>query len=702
MTEFGAHKEMFDQAGLAMHARPFGRFRLFAPDGEEIILSNRRAKALLAILSIAQDEPIERDTLCKLLWPGRFQAQARASLRQCLHDLNKLFDTLGLQCVLNTGRLAISLNNSGFSSDIGALESALNMADCDAARDLLYDIGDANLLEDMNFGEVFDDWLVDRRAQVDRRFKLAYENGLDRLERAGDLPRRHALSEAWHLRDWHRSHGLPTIAAGDHARLAVLPFRSLDGDSGESYLADGIVDELITALGRIDGVMVAGRTSSFQFRDSAQPSAQIASALRVSCLIEGSVQRQGQQVRVSVRMFDGASGFERWGDRYDGHVDDFFAFQERVADAVTREVGAELGLTIAAPGRRRMTSSTAAFDLYLQGRALTIKGLGEGAMREAIDLLEQALVLDPDFAECWTALAEAHVFTAVFTTCSDRIAESERMAECAKIAIGLDPKQGHARTMLAIHQWTCSDPVGALDLAFEAYRLEPNNPNVAIRLGSFLMYIGRTRQAMPYIEAAIEQDPVHGRNYAMLSAMHLNLGNIDEAIAAGQRMADLGYPTMWWGVATAAKGAHDLAVERYRRSRQLMNSVIFPPAGTEPLGPEALDAYWLLAGKGICGGNAADRAAYCQLLDGLYSTIHDKYDASIAVAATWVGHAELVFKLYGEQIHPQNMFGLVSLWSEVDPMRRIREHPDFMDFARRIGLVRAWEKYGWPDLLSPT
>lgn len=344
-----------------------------------------------------------------------------------------------------------------------------------------------------------------------------------------------------------------------------------------------------------------------------------------------------------------------------------------------------------------------AYELYLQGRSLTFRAIGDGVLAKAIELLEEALAIDPDFAACWTALAEAHVNTAVYTPCLDRLAQSERMAECARRAIALDPAQGHARAMLGIHQWTVNDPVGALDLAHEAYRLEPNNPDVVIRLGSFLLYIGRTREALPYIEAGIDQDPVFGRNFAMLSVAHLNLGNIDDAIAAGQRMVDLGMPSMWLAVATAASGDRALAVEQYRRTRLLMNTVIFPPAGTEPLSPDAMDAYWLAAAKGVCSGKQEDRACYCRLLDGLNATIPDGGDTSIVLPAIWMGYAEMVFRTLGAQITPANMYTLMSLWADIEPIRQIRLHPDFMGFANRIGLVAAWEKYGWPDLLpEPT
>ena len=346
-----------------------------------------------------------------------------------------------------------------------------------------------------------------------------------------------------------------------------------------------------------------------------------------------------------------------------------------------------------------MTHSREAFDLFLQGRALCFRLFGEGVLDTAIALLEQAVALDPDFAEAWVALGEAHQLVSIYTQSPDRLAASERMAECARTAIAIAPDLGYAYSLLGVHQWTRNDIVGALDLAFKAYRLHPDNPAVAMRLGSFLLYCGRTTQAMHYVEAAIDQDPVDGRKYNLLSVGRFNLGNIAGAIEAGKRMVDLGFPSMWLAVATAASGQHELAVEQYRQTRTLMNTLMSPPVGLGPVTPEMMDSFWTMAAKGVCSGVEGDRAAYCQVLDMLHSMLHDKSDPSIVLPAVFMGYAPMVFKSVGERLTPANMLCLHSLWSNTDPIRRIHTDPEFIPFAQRIGLADAWDKYGWPDLL---
>ena len=198
---------------------------------------------------------------------------------------------------------------------------------------------------------------------------------------------------------------------------------------------------------------------------------------------------------------------------------------------------------------------------------------------------------------------------------------------------------------------------------------------------------------------AIDQDPVEGKGYAILSTAYLNLGRIEEAIAAGQRMVDLGQPSMHLAAATAASGNRALAVEQHQKTRLLINTVMFPPAGSTPMSPEVMDTYWKMAAEGIYSGSEENRSKYCQILEMLHASLPDPCDHSIVWPAIWMGYSSMVFRTLGSQITPPNMVGLMSLWTDIEPIRQTRLHPDFMSFAENIGLVAAWEKYGWPDLM---
>lgn len=677
----------------SLHASLFGNFTLTRADGSVIPVAGKRAQALLAMLCLAPGVAFDREQLSQLLWRGKFRAQARASLRQTLLELKKI---LAGACdePFEVTRERVCLRPGVVHTDLGALETALAERRFDEAQQRLIAISGHALLEGFDFGHAFADWLGAQRSAVEQRLRLAIEQALAGSSSSELDPARSRLLNVWRQRD--------PAATGSNRdiRLAVLPFQSPANDDGLALFAQGLFDELVTTLGQVPQLRIAGRGSALRLKDAALSLSEMARALHVSQLLEGSVQRIGNRIRIYVSLVDGRSGFESWSCGYDGQTADLFALQQQIADDLTRQLGGALHRQVSSPAHRRTTADKSAYALYLQGRALTARAIGDGVLSKAVELLEASLAIDPGFAACWTALAEAHVYTAVYTPCMDRLEKSARMAECAQKAIELDPTQGHARAMLGIHQWTLNNPVAALDLAHEAYRLEPHNPDVALRLGSFLLYIGRTREALPYIEAAIDQDPVNGRNFAMLSVAQLNLGNLDSAIAAGQRMVDLGLPSMWLAVATAASGNHKLAVDQYWQTRLLMNSVIFPPAGTRPLSGTALDVFWQVAARGVCSGRAVHRTAYCAMLDYLHATLPDPCDTSIVAPAIWMGYSRMVFKTLGTQITPANMYCLMSLWADIEPIRQVRLHPEFMAFAERVGMVEAWQKYGWPDLLA--
>lgn len=681
-------------AAGGLRASLFGAFSLSAPDGIEIAISNRRARALLAMLCLSPGEALGRDYLSKLLWPGRFQAQARASLRQSLLSLDKILTPLAGK-ILDVSHGRIAIDPTKIESDLSALESALADGRTAEACRLFAIVGNRPILDQMDFGDPFRDWLSAQRGHVESRLQIAIEHALSALDRQGDANGHAQLNDAWRARN--RAAAQPRDGK---IRLAVLPFAQHDAIGGELFLAEGVVDELNSRLGEIPALALVGRTSVLHVAARGGTLPQMADALLVSHLIEGEVHRFDDGVRVSVRLIDGRSGTEICSDRYDGTIADAIGSRPIIGSHFVTGLCAALGVDAPPAPARRMTTNRDAYGLYLQGRALFMKTIGDNVIAKAIERLEQALEIDPDFAECWAALAEAHLYSATFTPIPDRLERGEKMAACARRAIALDPSQGYARVSLAIHEFTRQNAVAALDLAYEAHRLAPNNSEVGIRLGAFLLFLGRPHDALPYIEAAIEQDPVHGRNYLTLCAAHMCLGQLEQAIAAAKSMADLGFPAGPLAIAYAATGEHDRAVEIYYGMRTLLGTWIMPPPGMPPIDDAARDAYFLFAAKGVVGGDPDARDAYCRMLDALHLTMADPYDISIAYPALYMGHAELVMKIYGEQPNLSNLFGLMFLWSDVPIIHQTVEHPDFMTFAERMGFVAAWEKYGWPDRMS--
>ena len=669
----------------------FGEFRIEAPNGRIVSLSNRRAGLLLAILCLEPDHNMDREALARLLWPDRFLPQAKASLRQCLLDLKRKLQEYGIDCLL-VSRAEVSLAPGCLHCDLFDLESALCADDPEAAIGALLAIGNRPLVQGPSLNPAFDDWIPTRREHVDAQLRSGLSEAICRLPEA--------MSERLLEAARARFPSYRTFNRVAHqVRIAVLPFQQIDKIGGDFFLADGIVDELSTRLVGIAGIALAGRTSVAAVIDKGRTLTQTASDLGVTYMIEGEVRRDEGGISVRLALISGHSGTEVWSDRLSGSIEDFFASRKLIGANVIAAICRALGLTPSPAPSRRMTSNREAYALYLQGRAMIQKIGVEGAYTKGIEFLEKALEIDPEFAECWTALANAHIMTAAITPSLERVAQSAEAANCAERAIALDPGQGHAFSILGIHEWTQSNPARGLEMAFEAFARDPNDADVCSRLGSCLLYLGRAREALPYVEEAVDRDPVYGRNYAMLTSAYLSVGEVDKALVAAQRMAALGTPAIWLALAQMVSGDHEAAVKTHYDTRVFLGSTFMRPPGVPPMDDAARDAYFAFAARGIYSGKEDDRRAYCRMLDGLHATMPDPYDSSILFPAIWMGHTQLVMKAYSECIHPANMFGMMSLWIDIEPINRTIRHPGFMAFAEAIGMVEAWERFGWPDLI---
>ncbi|WP_157096665.1 hypothetical protein [Tsuneonella dongtanensis] len=674
-----------------MRASIFGELRFESADGEVISLNNRRANLLLAILCIEPGHAMDRDALARLLWANRFAPQAKASLRQCLLELKRKLDDYGLDGLV-VSRARIAIDPAVLSCDLDDLEAAFSAGDNEAAIAHLLAIGNRPLIQGATLNPRFDKWLGERREHIDARLRSAIAEAI----RTSPKPIGDRLLEAART----RFPTYRTFNGVDHqVSLAVLPFPQLDTVGGDFFLAEGIVDELSTRLAGIEGITLAGRTSIAVVSEKGRTLTEIASELNVSHLIEGEVRRGPKGIQVRLALISGQSGNEVWSDQLYGSIEDFFESRKVIGANVIAAICRALGLPTSPAPSRKMTHDREAYALFLQGRSMVQRISGEEAFDKAIEFFERALAIDPEFAECWTALANAHIMKAALTPSLTRLEQSAKGADCAKRALELDPGQGHALSILGIHDWALFNPARSLERAFEAYARDPNDADVSSRLGSCLLYLGKARDALPYVEASVERDPVYARNYAMLASAYLSLGEFEKARVAGKRMTDLGFPGMWLALAQFALGDCDAAVQTHYETRFLLGTVIMRPPGMPPMDDAARDAYFDIAARGIFSGRQADRSAYCQLIDALHATMPDPYDSSISFPAIWMGHSELVMKIYSKRIHPANIFGLMSLWIDIEPINHTIRHPGFIDFAEGIGMVEAWERFGWPDLM---
>ena len=669
----------------------FGEFRVHTAAGAAIELKNRRAALLLAILFLQPEHSIDRDALTRLLWHDRFPAQAKASLRQCLLDLRKHLDDHGIGA-LNVARNEVSLLPHNLSSDLNDLEVVFSEGDWDQGIERLLSIGNLPLLQGVSLNPAFDGWLAARRDHIDARIKSAVAAALE----TADVDVQGRLLEASRAR-------FPTLKgiapAQTQTVIAVLPFGEGKDLVDGFYLADGVIDELSSRLSSVAGIALVGRTSVEKITDEGGTLPEMAAALGASHLVEGSVRRTADKLQVRIALIEGVSGTELWSDVITGSVSEFFVGRQVIGSNVIASIGKSLCLSITPAPSRKMTADREAYALYLQGSSLRQKIGVDGALARGIELLKKALSIDPDFAECWTALADAHIMTAAITPSLQRVEQSAEGAACAEKAIALDPGQGHAFSVMGVHAWTQFNPARGLELALEAYARDPNNSDVASRLGSCLLYLGKTKEALPYVEEAVDRDPIYWRNLVMLTAAYLGLGELEKARKAGQRTVDMGAPGIFLAMVQLAMGDREAAIKSHYDSRFYLDTIFMRPPGVAPMDETARDGYFRLASRGIYSGEEADHAAYSQLIHGLHATMQDPYDSSVVFPALWMGESDLAMKIYSECIHPANMFGLMTLWIDIAPINRTIRHPDFMAFAEKTGMVEAWNRFGWPDLI---
>ncbi len=393
--------------------------------------------------------------------------------------------------------------------------------------------------------------------------------------------------------------------------IAVLPLANLSGDASQDLFADGITEALITDLARVKGLDVISRTSTMQYRQTVKRLPEIARELSVDAVIQGSVIRVGDRVRVSAQLIDAVHDRHLWADEYDRDVHDVLFLQRDVARAIARAVRAtltpeeEAGLT----GGRRVAPE--AHDLYLKAKALIVR-FNEPSIAEAIRLSEAALRIDPEFAGAWAALASAHAERGIWGEPSSSRETGARARAAITRALALDPDDPEAVSILGnismIYDW---DWVGAerafaRSVELAAGRAQPRNLRTSLYMALrrfpeaiteaeqyrrldpasavAMSMVGRARyragqfeQAIADFNESIAFDSGYGANYARLADVYIALGRYDEAIASlerGQRVfGGTRRQTDGFAVAYALAGrrreAQALRSELIERSRRL-------------------------------------------------------------------------------------------------------------------------------------
>lgn len=302
---------------------------------------------------------------------------------------------------------------------------------------------------------------------------------------------------------------MPTaLPLPDKPSIAVLPFDNMSGDPEQAYFADGLAEDLITGLSRISWLFVIARNSSFAFRGEKLDVRTIGERLGVRYLVEGSVRRAGQRLRLTVQLIEAATGNHLWGDRYDGSVEEVFDFQDRIVTNLVGTIEPKLRATEIARAQRKRPDSLDAFDLYLRAMP-KLATLSAQGLAEAIELLDRAIDLSPNYAQALAYAALCRAVRPIQGHSPDDNRDFREAAELLRRALDADPTDPVALTIAAfLAAMLRRDYQAGWDLVDRSLAINPNNALSWCIRGWINAWAGETETAIAELEKAMRLSPL--------------------------------------------------------------------------------------------------------------------------------------------------------------------------------------------------
>ncbi|MFC1702099.1 hypothetical protein ACFL1J_05085 [Pseudomonadota bacterium] len=309
--------------------------------------------------------------------------------------------------------------------------------------------------------------------------------------------------------------------------IAVLPFTNMSAEANQDYFSDGLSEELLNVLTHVDGLVVASRTSSFAYKNDTRNIRQIARALRVANILEGSVRKVGDRLRITAQLIDTSNDRHLWSDTYDRDMDDIFQIQDEIANAIVSALTTELGIGLEAVTVDSVTSNLDAYDLYLKGRELFI---ARENLPTSWKLLGQATSMDPQFARAWEALAAVHsVATSWHKT--DGIDHDSLALAAAHRALEIDPDLSTAYAVIGMkHEITGEGYTGRIKNLDIAIKNDPKNATAWLWRGISFREMGYFEQSVADFEQCLKIDAGYLLCNRYLAAGLLYMGQIEAAV----------------------------------------------------------------------------------------------------------------------------------------------------------------------------
>jgi TolB-like protein len=463
----------------------------------------------------------------------------------------------------------------------------------------------------------------------------------------------------------------PTGSAIPEKSIAVLPFDNLSRDPDNAYFCEGVQDEILTRLAKVADLKVISRTSTQHFKSTPDNLPQIAKQLGVAHILEGSVQKANDHVRVNVQLINALTDAHLWADTYDRKLTDIFAVETEIAKTVAdvlqaKLIGSERHVIAARP-----TANTEAHQLYLKGRFFWNKRTGND-LKKSIDYFQQAIAADPNYALAYAGVADAYVLIPGYSGGNPRDCYPKAIA-AAKKALELDDTLAEARTSLALAIWYYDFDFSQANREFQ--RAIELNPNYAIAHQQYgnntLSAIGRFNDAIVEGKRAVELDPLSLVINADLGVDYYYARRYDEAIAQLRKLLEMdpgyyfAYVTL--GQALEMKGARDAAIAEYQKARALNDD------------PSVLA---LLAHAYGLSGNKMEAE---KILDQLKALSKARYVSAYSFALAYLGLGNKEETLRWLEQSYQDRAGADVGWIRVDPLLDpLHGNPRFEALADKI------------------
>jgi len=460
----------------------------------------------------------------------------------------------------------------------------------------------------------------------------------------------------------------PVTAPGNS--IAVLPFANLSADESNAYFSDGISEELLNLLTKIPELQVTARTSSFSFRDKELAIPEIARRLRVAHVLQGSVQRAGDRVRISAQLVDAATDTQLWSQRWDRKLDDVFAIQDEIAGEVVREL--KVALLHAAPTVR--TTDPQAYALYLQGKELGRQGTEE-AYAKSDALYHQVLEIDPRYAPAWDGLAANLINEASLGLLPSQEGNA-RAREAAERALAIDPDYAPAYARLG---WmSVRDLASAARYYEKALALDPTNLGVLGNVAVLYQSLGRLDESVALQEAILRRDPVNVSSLFNLGYAQRCAGRYEAAIASFRTALNLspglGAAHAQLGAALLLEGNAPAALAEIEQETSEAWRRIFLPMAYHALGRAADSDAALAALIAAFGKDAAYNIAYVYAFRGEADKAFEWLETELEYSGP--GMAEIVSENLFDAIHsdPRWLPFLRKLGKAPDQLAKIELH----------------------------